>query len=265
VYLVGAGPGDPELLTLKANRLLKSADVILYDRLVNEQILNIAKSDCQKIFVGKKLGLDQDKKQQQIISQMVNFSKKGAEVVRLKGGDPFLFGRGAEEAEALKVNNIPFDIVPGISSALAGPAYAGIPITHRDCASSVAIVTGHGAASKQSIPVNFSLLSRCADTLVIWMGMKNLSLKNLSLIVSEIRTTLPSDTPVALVQNATTDKQRVLTATLDTVALEAKNLEFVPPVVMIVGNVVKYHEILKWVPQKVSSQNTVSTMMNTNV
>ncbi len=260
MYLVGAGPGDPELLTLKANKLLKSADVILYDRLVNEQILKIAKPDCQKIFVGKKLGLDQDKQQQQIISQMVNFSMEGAEVVRLKGGDPFLFGRGAEEAEALKVNNIPFEIVPGISSALAGPAYAGIPITHRDCASSVAIVTGHGAASKQSIPVNFSLLSRCVDTLVILMGMKNLSL-----IVTDLRKTLPSNTPVALVQNATTEKQRVLTATLDTVTLEAKNLGFVPPVVMIVGNVVKYHEILKWVPQGVSSQNTVSAIMNTNV
>ncbi|MCS7103461.1 MAG: uroporphyrinogen-III C-methyltransferase, partial [Candidatus Korarchaeum sp.] len=173
VYLVGAGPGDPKLLTLKAVEVLRKADVVIYDRLVNREILKLTPENAEKIFVGKSPGKHMFT-QEEINSLMVKFALEGKIVVRLKGGDPFLFGRGGEEAEALASNNIPFEIVPGISSALAAAAYAGIPLTHRSYSSSVVIVTGTQAPDTTR-KVNWKKIAEAADTIVILMGLKSIS------------------------------------------------------------------------------------------
>lgn len=239
VYIVGAGPGDPDLITVKGLRAIQQADVILYDRLVNKQMLAHAKPDVELIFVGKLPkyhGVIQDR----INSLLVQHGKKDKIVTRLKGGDPFVFGRGAEEAEVLAEANIPFEIVPGITSGIAAPAYAGIPVTHRDYGSSFAIVTGHMREGKDDSIKWESLVG--IDTLAVYMGVGNLPYicEQLTKYGKSI------DTPVALIHWGTTDVQRTVTGTLNTIVNIVKNEQIENPSMIIIGEVVNVREKIQW-------------------
>lgn len=219
VYLVGAGPGDPGLLTVRALELLRRAHVVVYDQLVNPILLEEASAVAVKVFVGKQAGrhcITQSEINQVLIEQ----ARLGYEIVRLKGGDPFVFGRGGEEAEALAAAGIPFEIVPGVSSAVAVPAYAGIPLTHRDYSSSFAVVTGHQAGERQS-SMEWAKIAAAVDTLVILMG-----LKNLAQIVDELlRHGLAPDTPIALISRGSTPEQETITGTIADIAEKAAHLD----------------------------------------
>lgn len=232
VYLVGAGPGDPELLTLKGARCLAEAEVVVYDRLVDPRLLDLAPTSAERVAVGKKGG-HYSFPQEKINELLVARAWEGKCVVRLKGGDPFLFGRGGEEAFYLACRQIPFEIVPGVSSALAVPASAGIPVTHRNVASSVAIVTGHQACDPDH-PARWDYLAKGADTLVILMP-----LQNLRFIVSQLVLHGRSlETPAALIQSGTLERQRIVTATLRTIASEAARSGIQSPALLVVGEVV---------------------------
>ncbi|MCW4015101.1 MAG: uroporphyrinogen-III C-methyltransferase, partial [Candidatus Bathyarchaeota archaeon] len=229
VFLVGAGPGDPKLVTLKAVEALQQAEVVVYDRLVSESILDFAPKDAQKIYVGKsstKHQLTQD----EINQLLVDLALEGKTIVRLKGGDPFVFGRGGEEAEALVEHNLAFEVVPGVTSAVAVAAYAGIPVTHRDCASSFAVVTGHQAADPQQA-IDWQKLAGSVDTIVVLMGVGSLESTTQSLIDGGLSPSLP----VAVVEWGTTPKQRRLIGTLDSIAELAQKKGVEPPAVVIVG------------------------------
>jgi uroporphyrin-III C-methyltransferase len=244
VFLVGAGPGDPELITLKGKRCLEAADVVLFDELANHELLEFAQSDTELIYVGKKPG-EHCADQREIEALLIRHARQGKRVVRLKGGDPFVFGRGGEEAQALRAAAIPFEIVPGISSAIAAPAYAGIPLTHRSCASSFAVVTGHKAGGDK---VKWGELARSVDTLVILMG-----LHNLGAIMEELRAGgCAPGRPVALIQSGTTKGQRVLCATVRTIGAVAAAANFQSPALIVVGEVVKFGEKLGWFEPAVS-------------
>lgn len=226
VYITGAGPGDPELITVKGARLLRKADVVVYDRLVNPELLDYTADASEHIYVGKRPGKP-SVSQDQINRILISKALEGKKVVRLKGGDPFIFGRGGEECEALALSEIPFEVIPGISSAVAAPAYAGVPLTHRGVARSFAVVTGH--TSKESdVFQNWEHLSQI-DTLVILMGMKNLSDISLALI----RHGRSADTPVSVIEKATLPEQRIVTATLGTVVEKAADL--VSPATIVIG------------------------------
>jgi len=240
VFLVGAGPGDPKLLTLKAFEVLKAADVIIYDRLVNRAILKLASEKAEKIYVGKARG-KHCFCQEKINELMIKTALEGKTVVRLKGGDPFLFGRGGEEAEALAEKGINFEVVPGVSSALAAPAYAGIPLTHRVYASSIAIVTG-SQAEDAGKPVQWEKLAGAVDTLVILMGLE--PLQNISETL--MRGGLSPDTPAAVIEWGTLKKQRVLIGKLSKIADEAYAKKFKPPAVIVVGEVANLGRKLSW-------------------
>lgn len=240
VYLVGAGPGDPKLLTLKAVEVLKNADVIVYDRLVNKSILKHAKPEAEKIYAGKAAGrhvLSQDK----INELLIKSALEGKTVVRLKGGDPFLFGRGGEEAEALAEKGVKFEVVPGVSSALAAPAYAGIPLTHRFHSSSIAIVTG-SQAEDAGKTVKWNRLANAVDTLVILMGLEPLK----SITETLIKEGLNPDTPAAVIEWGTLKRQRVLIGRLSNIAEEAEAKKFKPPSVIVVGETVQSGRKLSW-------------------
>jgi uroporphyrin-III C-methyltransferase/precorrin-2 dehydrogenase/sirohydrochlorin ferrochelatase len=239
VYLVGAGPGDPELLTLKGKRCLEQADVILFDELANRELLQFAGAKSEWIYVGKKPGAH-CADQKSIEGILVAKARAGKYVVRLKGGDPLVFGRGGEEAQALQQAGIPFEIVPGISSAIAVPAYAGIPITHRDCASSVAFVAGHQSANRAS--VDWARLARSVDTLVIVMGLQNLA----DIMDRLLKGGCAPDHPVMLIQSGTLPSQRTLAGTVETIAGLAAGKAFASPVTIVVGNVVRLAEELAW-------------------
>ncbi len=243
VYLVGAGPGDPGLLTVKARDLLASCDVIVYDYLVNPDILDFARSGSERVYAGK-VGGGHHTPQDEINSQLIAYALKGKRVVRLKGGDPFLFGRGAEEAEALHEAGISFEIVPGVSSALAAPAYAGIPLTHRDYSSSVTITTG-----TRAIDGRLRSPSSTSDTIVILMGVKNLGDIARDLIESGRST----ETPVAVVRWGSYDGQQTVVGTLATIAELAERQSLRAPAVIVVGEVVKLRERLKWFEETVKS------------
>ncbi|WP_210610916.1 uroporphyrinogen-III C-methyltransferase [Priestia flexa] len=248
VYLVGAGPGDPELVTVKAIKAIQKADVILYDRLVNKELLEYAKSEVNIIYCGK-LPNYHTLKQETINSFLVKFAKKGKVVVRLKGGDPFVFGRGGEEAEALVENNIDFEIIPGVTSGIAAASYAGIPVTHRDYSASVAFITGH----RQDEPckaVKWDQLSTAVDTLVIYMGVKNLSYICESLIEHGKST----DTPIALINWGTYGEQRTVSGKLGTIVDIVKKEKIGNPSIIVVGEVVRFHEKLNWFEQLASTQ-----------
>lgn len=240
VYIVGAGPGDPDLITVKGLRAIKEADVILYDRLINKELLTYAKPDAELIFVGKMPnyhGVIQDR----INTLLVQHGKKGKVVARLKGGDPFVFGRGAEEAEVLAEAGIPFEIVPGITSGIAAPAYAGIPVTHRDYGSSFAIVTGHMREGKDD-SIKWESLATGIDTLAIYMGVGNLPY-----ICQQLTKHGKSgETPVALIHWGTTDVQKTVTGTLNTIVelVQQENIE--NPSMIIVGEVVKVRGKIQW-------------------
>lgn len=233
VYLVGAGPGDPELITLKGIRTLCRADVVLYDYLANPELLSYAPSTARKMDVGK-VGNGRSMKQDRIIEKMIQLAKSGKKVVRLKGGDPFLFGRGGEEAEALAEEGIPCEVVPGITSAIAVPAYAGIPVTHRKFASAVTIATGHEDPEKEGSILPWVELARAGQTLVLLMGIKTLR-QNVGKL---LHSGCDPKTPVALIQWGTYPRQRTVTARLDRIVGEAAKSRVGAPSVMVVGGVV---------------------------
>jgi uroporphyrin-III C-methyltransferase len=241
VYLVGAGPGDPGLLTTKARDILVRSDVIVYDRLIARRILQELPKHIVKIYVGKRSRTTSIPGQDAIPRILVSNAQKGKLVVRLKGGDPFLFGRGGEEIQRLRDAGIDFEVVPGITSALAVPAYAGIPVTHRKLASSVAIVTGHGDSQK-SERVDWKKLATAVDTIVILMGVDNLQyiLKRL------VEGGCNIETPVAIIERGTTKRQRVTVGTIRTITAQAVERRIMPPAVIVVGNVVKLQKELSW-------------------
>ena len=245
VYLIGAGPGDPELLTIRAKNLLQKADVVIYDRLVNKEILSSAPEDAEYIYAGKEPG-HHYYTQDEINKLLVQKALQGGTVVRLKGGDPFLFGRGGEEAEYLSQHKCGFEVVPGITSAIAAPAYAGIPVTHRNLASSFAVITGHEMPGKQSGGVFAGKSSGDIDTLVFVMAMENLS----SIVEQLIKHGKSSETPVALVRYGTLPEQGVITGTLASIVKKAERTAFKPPAVFVVGEVVTLREKLNWFEKK---------------
>lgn len=246
VYLVGAGPGDPKLITLRGKELLAEADVIIYDYLANPKLLEFAKEGAEKIYVGKKGGSRSSLHQEHIDHLMVEAAKAGKSVVRLKGGDPFIFGRGGEEAEALVAAGIPFEVVPGVTSAISVPTYAGIPLTHRDKASTVAFVTGHEDPAKEGSLVDWGKLAGGPDTLVFLMGMGNLPG-----IVSElIRHGKDPKTPIALIRWGTHPFQKTLTGRLEDIVEKVASEGMKPPVVMVIGEVVSLRNRLNWFESK---------------
>ena len=238
VYLVGAGPGDPGLLTVRGLEVLRIAEVVIYDRLVNPVLLEETPPEAERIFAGKFAG-NHSLPQEEIHQLLITHAKRGLVVVRLKGGDPFVFGRGGEEAEALVSAGIPFEIVPGVSSAVAVPAYAGIPLTHRGMSSSFAVITGHEAC-KASPAVDWKGLATAVDTLVILMGLKSLP----GIVAQLLVNGRSPETPAALIRWGTTGKQEIVTDTLADIAGKAATLR--PPVVVVIGEVVSLSEKLRW-------------------
>ncbi len=244
VYLVGAGPGDPKLLTVKAVEVIKQADVLIYDRLgVSDQVLAMASEGAERIFVGKRAGLH-EVPQEKITELIVEKAKEGGVVVRLKGGDPFIFGRGGEEAEVLVAEGIVFEVVPGISSSVSAPMYAGIPLTHRDFAASVAIITGHRAGDAEK-PVDWVKIANAVDTMVILMGVESLE----GIVGKLLAGGISPVKPVAMVESGTLPQQRTLIATLGTVVEEAKAKGIKPPSVILIGEVATLGRKLAWFKQ----------------
>lgn len=239
VYLVGAGPGDPELLTFKALRLMQQADVVVYDRLVSPQVLDLCRRDADLIYVGKKRD-DHSLPQQGINALLVEHARKGRRVVRLKGGDPFIFGRGGEEIEELKANGIPFQVVPGITAASACSTYAGIPLTHREYAQSVKFVTGQ--LKNRTSDLKFDELVHPNQTIVFYMGLHTLE----QLCAGLMAHGKPGDTPVAIVSQGTSPEQRVLTGRLDDIVVRQQHAQLPAPAIIIVGEVVALQSRLAW-------------------
>jgi uroporphyrinogen III methyltransferase/synthase len=241
VYLVGAGPGDPGLMTVKGLDCLRQAEVVIYDRLVDENILNEASPEAEKIYVGK--ASSHHTLEQGMINQLlIQKAREGKVVVRLKGGDPFVLGRGGEEAQALAENHILFEVVPGVSSAVAVPAYAGIPVTHRGVASSFTVVTGHKASESDEPLIAWDKLSTGTDTLVILMGIGNLGY----VLDQLIKNNKPPSTPVAVITHGTTGHQRCVTGTLQDILSKVKSENLHPPSVVVVGEVVQLRNYLRW-------------------
>jgi uroporphyrin-III C-methyltransferase len=251
VYIVGAGPGDPELLTIKGLRCIQIADVILYDRLINKKILEYAKEDADLIYCGK-LPNFHTMRQETIHHFLIKYAKKGKVVVRLKGGDPFVFGRGGEEAEALAKNGIPFEVVPGITSGIAAPAYAGIPVTHREFSSSFAIITGHRKAGSEE-DTKWEHLAKGVDTLAIYMGIGNLSYIREQLL----KHGKSKDTPAAIVQNGTWEGQKTVVSTLGNILETAKQHQMENPCMIIIGEVVRMREKIHWFEKVLSEQQSI--------
>src|SRR5436853_5498706 len=241
VYLVGAGPGDLGLVTLRAKELIARADVIVYDQLANPEMLGWAREDAEIVYAGKKAG-EHALTQEEINKLLVEKARAGKEVVRLKGGDPFVFGRGAEEAKAIADAGIRFEIVPGITSAIAGPAYAGIPVTHRAENSHVTFFTGHEDPSKPESAIDYAALARLGGTQVTLMGVERLEPITREMLKQGVR----EDLPVALVRWGTTGRQETLTGTLKNIAQRAAARGFQAPAVAVFGEVVALRESLNW-------------------
>ena len=241
VYLVGAGPGDPELITVKARRVLGEADVVVYDHLVDADLLELTRPGCERIFAGKKGG-QPCRPQSEIDGTLVRLALDGKTVVRLKGGDPFVFGRGGEEASALEAAGVPFEIVPGVTSALAAAAYAGIPLTHRLHSSAIILLTGHEDPLKEDATVRWEDYARLKATLCIYMGVKNLATIARRLEAGG----LAPSTPAAVVQSATTDEHRRILGTLGTIAALAARAQVEAPAMVIIGEVAAFSDRLAW-------------------
>jgi uroporphyrinogen III methyltransferase/synthase len=241
VYLVGAGPGDRELLTLKAHRLISEADAIVYDYLVAPEILALARADADRVFVGKKGG-GFCCPQRDIEGTLIRLAQDRKMVVRLKGGDPFVFGRGGEEAEALVAAGIPFEIVPGVTSALGAASYAGVPLTHRAHSSAVVFLTGHEDPNKPDAAIRWEDYGRIRATLCVYMGMKNLETITRRLQAGG----LAPETPALVVQSATTAEHRQLLSTVERVALESEHAGFGAPAIVVIGEVAALADKLAW-------------------
>jgi uroporphyrinogen III methyltransferase / synthase len=245
VFLIGAGPGDPGLITVKGKECISRADVIIYDYLASPSLLAFAEPSAEQIYVGKKGG-DHTLSQDGINSLLVEKASQGLIVARLKGGDPFIFGRGGEEAEVLIQAGIPFEVVPGVTSAIAAPAYAGIPLTHRKFTTTLAFVSGHEAPGKEKSSINWESLANGIGTLVFLMGVKNLPY----IVTSLIGHGKPPETPVALVRWGTTTRQQTVTGTLDTIVDNVAKAGLKSPSIIIVGEVVKLRESMNWFEKK---------------
>ncbi len=241
VYLIGAGPGDPGLFTIKGKQILEKAEVVVYDRLIGQEILNYAPADAEFIYVGKassRHALPQD----EINQLLVDKAREGKMVARLKGGDPFVFGRGGEEAQFARRHGIGFAVIPGITSAVAVPAYAGIPVTHRDATSSFAVITGHEKPGKQESSIQWDQIATGIGTLVFLMGVENLG----TIVTNLLKAGRSAETPVALIRRGTFPDQQTVTGTLSDIVSKVEAAGFQPPAIIIVGETVKLREELKW-------------------
>ncbi|CAM4112873.1 uroporphyrin-III methyltransferase [Bacillus manliponensis] len=252
VYIVGAGPGDPDLISVKGVKCIQEADVILYDRLVNKELLSYAKQGADLIYCGK-LPNYHTMKQETIHSFLVKYAKKGKVVTRLKGGDPFVFGRGGEEAEALAKHSIPFEIVPGITAGIAASAYAGIPVTHRDASASFAVVTGHRKDGAQE-EVKWENLAKGVDTLAVYMGVSNLPY----ICEQLLKYGKDEHTPAAIVEWGTTSMQRTVVGTLSTIVTIANKEEIKNPSMIVIGEVVRFREKIQWFEGTMAAEYPVS-------
>ena len=241
VYLVGSGPGDPKLITMRAVELIKDADVVLYDRLVSKKITSIIPKRAKSIYVGRAVG-DDTTHQDATNELMVKYAKLNKKVVRLKGGDPIIFGRGGEEAEFLKSFKIKYEIVPGITSGIGSATYAGIPLTHRQFASSVVFVTGHEDPEKKTEVVKWKKLAKSVDTIVIMMGLSRIEIISKKLIDGG----MSKDMPVAVIQNGTTTQQKMIKGTLSNISNKIKRNKIRPPTNIIIGRVVDLSDIIGW-------------------
>ena len=242
VYLVGAGPGDPGLITVRGKQLLERAEVVIYDYLASPRLLRHIPKDAELVYAGKKGGVQHTHTQEEINQMLVDFARQGKMVVRLKGGDPFIFGRGGEELQQLAAAGVPFEVVPGVTSASAAATYAGIPITHRDYTASVAFITGHEDPTKENSNVDWARLATGAGTLVIYMGIKNLPI----IVDHLISNGRDPKTPVAVVRWASTPEQQSVVATLDTIVKVVRENGIKPPSLVIVGEVVKLRDTIDW-------------------
>ncbi len=250
-YLVGAGAGHPDLITVKGLRLVQSADIILYDRLVPRELLDDARPDAELVFVGKRPG-HHPKPQREINRLLIEQVALGKQVVRLKGGDPFVFGRGGEEAIALRAADLPFEIVPGISSSIAAPAYAGIPLTQKNVASGFALVAGHETPDKPSSTTDWAAMAH-VPTLVVLMGLKKLP----EVVAVLLEHGKEPDTPTALISRATTNEQKIICGTLATIVAQAEREKLPTPAITIVGEVVRFAEQFAWFSADVSTNGFV--------
>lgn len=238
VYIVGAGPGDAELITLKGKRAIEEADVIFYDRLINKDLLAYAKKDAILVYAGKEPN-NHTIKQEELNQLLVLHAQLGKVVTRLKGGDPFIYGRGSEEAETLAQHDIAFEIVPGISAGIAAPAYAGIPVTHRHVSNGFTIITGHDQSIEET---NWKLFVQEKHTLIIYMGMKNLP----KIIGKLMEEGIDTNTPVALIQWGTTEEQKTVTGSLQNIVLQAESHKISNPAIILIGEVARFHQSLDW-------------------
>ena len=241
VYICGAGPGNPDLITKRCWDLLKNCDIILYDRLVGREILELIPENTPKVYVGRSSG-DPTTNQVKTNQVMLQYALEGKKVLRLKGGDPFIFGRGGEEAEFLNENAVDFEIIPGISSAIGSAVYSGIPLTHRQYSSSVAIVTGHEDPTKKEKSIKWHKLATAVDTIVILMGVENLE----SIIKNLINHGLSTDTKIAVIENGTLKEQKIIIGNFNNIRKKMNDASLKPPAVIIIGDVVSLSDKIKW-------------------